>query len=296
MYDLRLDTLLLCANLESFSKAANELYLTPTAAIKQINALEADLGVTLFERTHRGLILTPAGKQLVIEAEALKKWSEKALRRVRAAQKQADSVLHIGITPLTPMSLLAGLWPSIQPQIPDLSFEMVSFENSLTSAVEILKNLRQGIDLVAGVFDDQMLVLRKCQGLEVKAAPFCIGGPYDHPLAKKSRLTLADLENEVTLTIQKGWSDVTDRMSEDLLSLVEGLRLDYFEVYSTENISRSVVENKLLIALEHWGSIHPLLRFIPIDWPYTISYGFLYGNNPSRPVQRFLDAVAGTLN
>ena len=45
----------------SFNKAAEDLYITSTALIKQINLLENDLGVHLFERTHRGLTLTKAG-------------------------------------------------------------------------------------------------------------------------------------------------------------------------------------------------------------------------------------------
>lgn len=56
--------LLRVADAGSFNKAAEEAYITPTAVIKQINLLEAELDVKLFERTHRGLTLTKAGKSL----------------------------------------------------------------------------------------------------------------------------------------------------------------------------------------------------------------------------------------
>lgn len=46
----------------SFTKAAQELYLTQSAVSRQIKTLEADLGVALFERQHRALILTEAGQ------------------------------------------------------------------------------------------------------------------------------------------------------------------------------------------------------------------------------------------
>ena len=52
------------ADAGSFNKAEEEAYITPTAVIKQINLLESDLGVKLFERTHRGLTLTKAGEPL----------------------------------------------------------------------------------------------------------------------------------------------------------------------------------------------------------------------------------------
>ena len=64
MYNPQLETFLRVADAGSFSKAAESSYITPTAVIKQINLLEANLGVQLFERTHRGLKLTKAGFSL----------------------------------------------------------------------------------------------------------------------------------------------------------------------------------------------------------------------------------------
>lgn len=64
MYNPQLDTFLRVADAGSFNKAAEESYITPTAVIKQISLLETELDVKLFERTHRGLTLTKAGKSL----------------------------------------------------------------------------------------------------------------------------------------------------------------------------------------------------------------------------------------
>lgn len=64
MYSPHLETFLKVADAGSFNKAAEESFITPTAVIKQINLLEADLGVKLFDRTHRGLTLTKAGISL----------------------------------------------------------------------------------------------------------------------------------------------------------------------------------------------------------------------------------------
>jgi len=49
----------------SFSKAAEELHVTPAAVGHQVKALEHDLGVVLFERLNRALLLTPAGQSLL---------------------------------------------------------------------------------------------------------------------------------------------------------------------------------------------------------------------------------------
>ena len=62
MYSHQLDTFIRAADAGSFSKAAEELFISSTAVMKQIDHLEASLGVPLFDRTPRGLTLTDAGK------------------------------------------------------------------------------------------------------------------------------------------------------------------------------------------------------------------------------------------
>ena len=64
LYNPRLDVFINVANAGSFTKAAKEEYITPAAVMKQINLLEKELGVQLFERTHQGLCLTNAGHTL----------------------------------------------------------------------------------------------------------------------------------------------------------------------------------------------------------------------------------------
>lgn len=49
MYDPRLETFLTVADSGSFNKAAEKLYITPTAVIKQINLLETSIDVKLFD-------------------------------------------------------------------------------------------------------------------------------------------------------------------------------------------------------------------------------------------------------
>lgn len=65
----------------SFKLAANELHVTPAAVGQQVKALEARLGVALFERLHRQLILTPAGQMFLPDISA-------GLRRIADATAQ----------------------------------------------------------------------------------------------------------------------------------------------------------------------------------------------------------------
>ena len=54
MYNSQLETFICVVDVGSFSKAAEKLYISAPAVIKQINSLENSLDLQLFERTHRG--------------------------------------------------------------------------------------------------------------------------------------------------------------------------------------------------------------------------------------------------
>ena len=69
----------------SFKQAANELHVTPGAVGQQVKALEARLGVALFERLHKQLILTPAGQMYLPEISA-------GLRRIADATARLKPV------------------------------------------------------------------------------------------------------------------------------------------------------------------------------------------------------------
>ena len=68
MYNPQLETFLCVAESGSFNKAAEKLYISPPAVIKQINLLEESLGLQLFVRSHRGLQMTKAGQSLLQDA------------------------------------------------------------------------------------------------------------------------------------------------------------------------------------------------------------------------------------
>lgn len=113
MYNPQLETFLHVADAGSFNKAATESFITPTAVIKQINLLEENLGVSLFERTHRGLILTEAGKSLYQDAKYIIQYCKDSVTRARNAVKTENELNRIGTSPMTPASVLLELWPKI---------------------------------------------------------------------------------------------------------------------------------------------------------------------------------------
>ena len=70
----------------SFTRAADELAVTPAAVGQQIRALEDTLGVVLFRRTHKGLELTPEGEAGLAELRSGFLNFEEAVRAMQAGQ------------------------------------------------------------------------------------------------------------------------------------------------------------------------------------------------------------------
>jgi DNA-binding transcriptional LysR family regulator len=82
----------------NFGRAARELLLAQPALSRAIRALEADLGVALFERDHHKVRLTAAGTALVPEADMLLTRAAAARRCVQAASRAAGT-LTVGFRP-----------------------------------------------------------------------------------------------------------------------------------------------------------------------------------------------------
>lgn len=91
MYDPHLDVFLQVAELGSFSRAAEALFISAPAVIKQISLLEDRIGVKLFRRTHQGAALTEAGKSLYGDAKRIIQASSEAVIRARNAMQSGDN-------------------------------------------------------------------------------------------------------------------------------------------------------------------------------------------------------------
>lgn len=160
MYAANLETFIAVADAGSFTKAAEKLYISSTAVIKQINTLEGYLDVSLFERLHRGLLLTEAGKVYYRDAKYMIQYAKEARERARNAMKAKGNVLRVGVSPITPPHIVEEFWCKMQEEASDIRLRFVPFENTKENAREILAHLGENIDIVCGIFDN--VFLEKC--------------------------------------------------------------------------------------------------------------------------------------
>ena len=122
----------------SFTRAAAELFLTQSAVSRQIQALEAFIGVALFERRHKALSLTDAGKSyLRTVAPALEQLRE-ATRRLRESRTG-----HV-LTVTTTVSF-ASMW--LVPRLARFRKGHANVDVRITATHEVIDMEREGIDV-----------------------------------------------------------------------------------------------------------------------------------------------------
>lgn len=291
MYNPQLDTFICVVEAGSFSKAAEELYISAPAVIKQINSLENSLNLQLFERTHRGIIITEAGKSLYQDAKYLIQYSKESLIRAQEAMNHNEEIIRVGISPMTPPEVFVELWPKIQKIYPEMKFKLITFENTPENAREILANMGKNIDVIAGIFDETMLELRGCDGTEISREPFCVAVSIHHRLAKKEKITLDDLAGENLMLMRRGWSYYGDMLRDDMMKNHPEINIVDFNLYNVEAFNRCENNNEVLLAFKSWESVHPLIRIIPVEWDYTMPFGILHSKKPSIKVKRLINAI-----
>ena len=270
------------------------MFITPSAVIKQIKALEEDIGMPLFHRSHHGLELTESGKSLYSDARLLIDSATKAVERAQALVGGNDNIMRIGVSPTTPADVLTNLYPVIYKR-PDLKFQMIPFENTPKNASEILQNLGRDIDIVGGVFDEVHLKYRKCNGLELFREPLQVAVSMHHRLADRTSVPVSELYGETLLLLSTGKMKSMDLIRDDLNENHPRIKIKDFDFYDMSIFNECESTGKLLVTTGTWLRAHPLLHTISVEWPFEIPYGLLYSTAPSHKVKRFLHIIQKSL-
>lgn len=292
MYNSHLETFIAVADLGSFSKAADALYISSTAVIKQINLLEQELSLQLFERTHRGIRLTKAGRSIYGDAKYMIQYAKDSITRAHNAMQGEEKIIRIGSSLMTPSQFILELWPRIKEACPGIKFQIVPFENTPENAREILKNLGTNIDIVAGWFDEASLARWGCKALKLEDEPVSCALSVNHPLAFYDKLKISDLYGETVMLIGRGWNKHTDALRDELWAKHPQIQIKDIPFFNVDVFNECESSNHILIGFGKWQNVHPLLRIVPVEWDYAIPFGILHSPSPSGYVSEFLDAVS----
>jgi len=124
LYHLR--TFVAVAELQSVTHAAERLFATPPSVSAHIKALEAELNVVLFERTPRGMVLTPAGELLRRRAERALHAAEEVISEAAALQERLHGEVSVGVNATPSLLKLPQLINAVRQSEPRLRLKLLA--------------------------------------------------------------------------------------------------------------------------------------------------------------------------
>jgi LysR family transcriptional regulator, hydrogen peroxide-inducible genes activator len=186
------------ADTGSFRRAAERCHVSQPSLSAQIAELERGLGVVLFERSRRGVLVTTAGRELIERARRILVESDDL---VEAAQRFVDPLsgaLRIGVIPTIGPYLLPIVVPAIRRKYRSLT--LIWIEDKTSVLVD---------SVTRGELDAALLALEADLGdlehARIAKDPFVLAAPPDHRLAaKRSRVRPEELSGEPVLLLDDG--------------------------------------------------------------------------------------------
>lgn len=179
------------AQMLNFTKAADALFISRQALTKQIALLEEELGVVLFERNTRKVVLTSAGQEAYKQFLRATFEMEKAIKVVRSLGANNKINIHIGFFNDLQRSIINNITRYIEEEFPDITTEPMIYE-----MFELRTMMTQGkLDLCI-TNSEPGEGWNQCDKLVLGAYPPQVYVSANHPWALKSQITSEDMQNE----------------------------------------------------------------------------------------------------
>ncbi len=193
----QLEYVVAIADTLGFHRAAERCHVSQPTLSAQVQQLEEVLGVRLFERDRRGVLLTRAGEEIVARARRVLVEVGDLIAAATRARDPLKANYRVGVLPTIAPYLLPEVMPELRARYADLG---LSFREEKTDEV------RRGLD--EGRLDVALVALEADLGnldsAVVTKDPFVVALPAGHPLAQKKRIAVDDLEAETVLLLDDG--------------------------------------------------------------------------------------------
>lgn len=243
--DLRnIQTFIRAAELESFTKAANELGYVQSTVTMQIQQLERELGFPLFDRIGKRVSLTALGLEFLDYAYGISRAIVKA-SNLGTEKTDIRGTLRVGVLE----SLLFGNMLQLLPKFKD-TYRNLDLQLKMGQASELLQQLKQNqLDMVylsAGLNTDPDL--RCCYKRQEQLVFVC---SPEHPVSNRNGISVKELLNYDFIVTER--SGICYRKLQELAQQYNAMLHASVEVDSTVAISTLVQKNMALAFLPEYS-------------------------------------------
>ncbi|MDO4323764.1 MAG: LysR family transcriptional regulator [Lachnospiraceae bacterium] len=234
-----LNTFIYTAELNSFTKAAEKLGYSQSTVSFQIKQLEAELGVSLFERINHTVTLTEKGAEILRCAHEMNRL---LLKMKESTQPKQEVHGHIRLAMADSLcGVIAGkLFENLRQQYPGITIKVTT-----AGTKEMFRLLDQNeVDFVytldSHIYNTDYIIVREAK----EGAHFVTGA--GHPLCGVSGLSITELTKQPFILTEKGMS-YRHLMDEHLASLSLEVK-PIFEIGSTELICHMLEHNSSAVS------------------------------------------------
>ncbi len=288
MYSRHIESFIEAAKAGSFTKAARALYIAPSSLIQQIDLLEQQLGIVLFERGHRGIKLTEAGESLYRDAVDIVRRSDEAVARARLIQRGEDHI-RVGTSLLMKCRMLPGIWSHMIEDAPGTRIDIISLESAGVEPGNYLRGLGVSYDVMEGLYMSELYEDR-CLFLELTRASLCVALPRSLGAACPETVDAAMLRDLDLVLMKPGVSADYDAAHWYLAALGAN-RITEVPFYTMELFADCELNKRAIVTIDLWEDIHPNLVSIPLAEPHSMPYGLIFPKRPSTQAMKLHQAA-----
>ena len=184
----QIDYFICAAQSRTFFDAAETMHISQSSLSKQIMKLEKELELTLWDRSKRTAVLTPAGEFFYKEALKISRQYHRSMEAVSHFKDSESKVLHIGTLPFLSQYHLTSVIHSFCAAHPELSFSLKEVEDQ-----ELLSGLEK--DLFDLIFARKHMLDLNLYTFHVLTEDRLVF-PKNHPSASKKTVSLTELKRE----------------------------------------------------------------------------------------------------
>jgi LysR family transcriptional regulator, low CO2-responsive transcriptional regulator len=215
----------------SFSRAAEELYLTQPAVSTQVKQLEQHAGLPLFEQLGKKIYLTPAGVEMLHYSRAIIEQFREAEEAMARLKGVTGGTLNVAV-------ISAGdyFFPRLLAEFTRRN-KGIKLHLDVHNREELLRQLTDNLT-------DLAIMVRPPQDMDTTNVsfaphPYVIVAPPDHPLVGQRNIALERLAKEPFIVREKG-SDTWNSMQEGFAGRLASLNIT-MEISSNETIKQAVI-------------------------------------------------------
>lgn len=284
MYIRQLQCFVLAAQEKSFVRAAEKLFVTQPAVTQQMNALEEELNVELFNRTNKKIELTPAGRHFYTQAVKIVEMTAAAVRETKQIDDEIKNTVNIRYFASfeeNTLPILIKKFSELYPAV-NLIVSQIAAPADLDSPGVNVKNS------LLFVTEDYSQYVKDMIFTPLFTAGLCCVLAANHPLAAKKIITLKDLKGYRLIFARK---ELAAPHHWQLKTEMENYSssISFLESMDPESCL-SLVSSYLgiVFTLDTNLPSRPNVRTIPLQSDFAINVGFLTAPNASKAVKEFI--------